>query len=141
MLDTLSKKDFATHLAVVGWLQIVNSLLGIVVGAFAATLILGVGAVTEDAVALRIMTITAAAIGGLLFVLGVPGLVAGIGLLRRAPWSRVMALVLSAFELIAFPFGTVLAAYTVFVLSQQAAVEAFGTCCSIEDSRLHAASA
>jgi len=136
VMDVLSKRDFGTHLAVVGWLQIVNSLLGIVAGAFAATLILGVGVVTEDAVALRLMAVTAASIGGLLFVLGVPGLVAGIGLLRRAPWSRTMALVLSAFELVLFPIGTVLAAYTVFVLSHQAAIDAFGACCSIEDGRV-----
>lgn len=126
-MDVLSKKDFETHLAVVGWLQIVNGLIGLVAAAFVATLILGIGAVTDDAVAFRIMGITAAAIGGLMFVLSVPGVVAGIGLLRRAPWSRVMALVLSAFELVLFPIGTVLGAYTVFVLSQQAAVDAFGT--------------
>jgi hypothetical protein len=140
-MDVLSRKDFGTHLAVVGWLQIVNSLLGIVAGAFAATLILGVGVVTDDAVALRIMAVTAASIGGLLFVLGVPGLVAGIGLLRRAPWSRTMALVLSAFQLVLFPTGTLLAAYTVFVLSHQAAIDAFGACCSIEDGRVAAAGA
>jgi hypothetical protein len=140
-MDVLSKKDFETHLAVVGWLQIVNGLLGIIVGAFVATLILGVGAVTDDAIAFRIMAITAAALGGLMLVLSVPGIVAGIGLLRRATWSRVMALVLSAFELVLFPIGTVLAAYTVFVLSQQAAVDAFHACCSIEDGRASAASA
>ena len=138
-MDVLSRKDFGTHLAVVGWLQIVNSLLGIVAGLFAATLILGVGVVTEDAVALRIMSVTAASIGGLLFILGVPGLVAGIGLLRRTSWSRVMALVLSVFELVVFPIGTLLAIYTVFVLSQQPAIEAFGACCSIEDGRVPAA--
>jgi hypothetical protein len=134
-MDVLSRKDFGTHLAVAGWLQIVNSLLGIVAGISTATLLLGLGLVTENAVALRFMTVTAAALGGLLFVLGVPGLVAGFGLLRRASWSRVMALVLSAFELVLFPIGTVLAAYTVFILSQDAAIKAFGACCSIEDGR------
>ena len=135
-MDTLSMKDLATHLAVVGWLQVVNSLLGIVAGAFTATLILGIGVVTEDAIAIRVMAITAAAIGGLLFILGVPGLVAGIGVLRRASWSRTMARVLSAFGLVLFPIGTILAIYTVFVLSQQAAIDAFGACCSIEDGRV-----
>jgi hypothetical protein len=52
-----------------------------------------------------------------------------------------MALVLSAFDLLAFPIGTLLAAYTVFVLSQQAAVDAFGTCCEIEENRVKAAAA
>jgi hypothetical protein len=151
-MDVLSKKDFEIHLAVVGWLQIVNGLIGIVAGAFMATLILGAGAFTaslmqdggaanEGALLLRFMATTAAALGGLMFVLSVPGVVAGIGLLRRASWSRVMALVLSAFELVLFPIGTVLAAYTVFVLSQRVAVNAFGACCTIEEGRAQAASA
>lgn len=140
-MDVLSKKDFDTHLAVVGWLQIVNGLIGIVAGAFMAVLILGTGVAIDDAFVTHLMTITAAALGGLMFVLSVPGVVAGIGLLRRASWSRIMALVLSAFELVLFPIGTILAAYTVFVLSQQAAIDGFGACCSIEDGRMQAASA
>jgi hypothetical protein len=151
-MDVLSKKDFGTHVAVVGWLQIVNGLIGIVAGAFMATLILGAGAFSaslmhdggaarEGALLMEFMATTAAALGGLMLVLSVPGVVAGIGLLKRASWSRVMALVLSAFELVLFPIGTVLAAYTVFVLSQQAAVDAFGACYSIEDGRVQAVSA
>jgi hypothetical protein len=151
-MDVLSKKDFETHVAVVGWLQIVNGLIGIIAGAFVATLILGAGAfsaslmqdsgaATEGALLMRFMATTAAALGGLMFILSVPGVVAGIGLLRRASWSRVMTLVLSAFELVLFPIGTILAAYSIFVLSQQAAIGAFGACCSIEDGRVQAASA
>jgi len=151
-MDVLSKKDFDTHLAVVGWLQIANGLIGIVAGAFVATLVLGAGGFTaslmrdsgaarEGAFLMQFMAITAAALGGLMLVLSVPGVVAGIGLLKRTSWSRVMALVLSAFELVLFPIGTVLAAYTVFVLSQQTAVDAFGACCTIEDGRVQAVSA
>jgi len=130
-MDILNKKDFQTHLSVVGWLQMVSGFLGLSLTVMAAR-ILWVGGVT----ALRTVTVAGAVIGGLVTLLSVPQLVAGIGLLRRASWSRVMALVLSAFELVLFPFGTVLAAYTVFVLSQQAAVDAFGACCSIEDGRV-----
>jgi hypothetical protein len=151
-MDVLSRKDFETHVAVVGWLQIVNGLIGIIAGAFMATLILGAGAfsaslmhdggaVREGTLLMEFMATTAAALGGLMLVLSVPGVVAGIGLLKRASWSRVMALVRSAFELVLFPTGTILAVYTIFVLSQQAAIDAFGACCSIEDSRVQAASA
>ena len=108
-MDVLSKKDLETHITLVGWLQIVYSLLWIAAGVFVTTLILGVGTATQDAVALRMLTPTASALGGLLCVLSVPGLVAGIGLLRRASWSRIMALVLAVFQLVAFPIGTVLA--------------------------------
>jgi hypothetical protein len=140
-MDVLSKKDFGTHVAVVGWLQIANGLLGLLLGALAATLIVGLAAITDIGRVLQTMTLTAAVIGGLMVILSIPGIVAGIGLLRRASWSRVMALVLSAFELALFPLGTVLAAYTVFVLSHQAAINAFGACCSIEDGRVAAAGA
>lgn len=140
-MDILSKKDFGTHLAVVGWLQIANGLFGLFLGALAATLIVGLAAIIDVERVFQTITLTAAVFGGLMVVLSIPGIVAGIGLLRRASWSRVMALVLSAFELVLFPFGTILAAYTVFVLSQQAAVDAFGACCSIEDGRVAASGA
>ncbi len=140
-MDVLGKKDFGTHLAIVGWLQIANGLLGLFLGALAATLIVGLAAIIDIARVFQTMTLTAAVLGGLMVILSIPGIVAGIGLLRRASWSRVMALVLSAFELVLFPFGTVLAAYTVFVLSQQAAVDAFGACCSVEAGGAQAATA
>jgi len=135
-MDILNKKDFQTHLSEVGWLQMVSGFLGLSLTVMAA-LILWVGGVT----ALRTVTVAAAVIGGLVTLLSIPQLVAGISLLSRTSWSRVMALVLSAFELFIFPLGTLLALYSVFVLSQQAAVDAFGACCSIEDVRLQAATA
>jgi len=140
-MDILSKKELETHVTVVGWLQIVNGLLGIMWGVFFATLILGVGIAVEEAIVLRVLLVTASALGGLLFVLSVPGVIAGIGLLRRASWSRVMALVLAAFELVLFPMGTLLGGYTIFVLSQRAATDVFGACCALEETRLQTAGA
>jgi hypothetical protein len=140
-MDVLSKKELETHITVVGWMQILNGLLGILVGAFLATLILGVGAAIEDPIVLRIMAVTASALGGLLFVLSIPGVIAGIGLLRRASWSRVMALVLAVFELVLFPTGTLLGGYTIFVLVQRAVPEVFGACCELEMTQMKAAAA
>ena len=138
-MNVLSKKDLETHITILGWLQIVYSLLWIAAGLFLTTLILGVGTIAQDAVVFRILATTASALGGLLFVLSVPGLVAGIGLLRRASWSRIMAMVLAVFQLVAFPIGTVLAGYTAFVLSQHAAAEVFGPCCELEKNQLQPA--
>jgi hypothetical protein len=140
-MDSLSKKDVETHSTIVGWLQIAYSVLWIVAGAFLVTLILGVGTVVQDAVVHRILATIASAIGGLLILLSVPGVVAGLGLLRRASWARILALVLAVFELVAFPIGTVLAGYTAFVLSQHTAAEVFGPCCALEENRLQAAPA
>jgi hypothetical protein len=140
-MNTLTKRDMEVHVAVTGWLQIVNSLLSIVAGAFVVALLLGVGVAVEDEIALRIMAVTAFAVAGLLLVLSLPGLAAGIGLLRRASWARIMAQVLAVFELVLFPIGTLLGAYTIFVLSQRAAPEVLGPCCAMEESRLKAAGA
>jgi hypothetical protein len=140
-MDTLSRTDLETHTTVVGWLQIVHCSLGIVWGIFSAAVLLGVGAATNEAMVFRIMAVTAAAFGGLMFVLSAPGIVAGIGLLRRARWSRIMALVLAVFELTLFPIGTLLGAYTLFVLSQRAVPEVFGACCAAEEARLRPAGA
>ena len=44
------------------------------------------------------------------------GLVAGVGLLQRAEWSRMLAIVLGCLSLINAPFGTALGIYTLWVL-------------------------
>jgi len=67
------------------------------------------------------------------------GLVAGIGLLNRASWSRVLSLVLAVFDQVSFSLGTVLAVYSAFVLLQTTAIEAFGACCPVERSLPRAA--
>lgn len=140
-MNILSKKQFETHLLVLGWLRIAYSVLLMLGGAFVFAILAGIGLATEDAVAYRIMGTTGAAVGGLMLMLALPGLVAGIGLLSRGSWSRVVSLVLAVFDLAAFPIGTALAAYTVFVLSQDAAIEYFGECCAIESGRVQSATA
>lgn len=140
-MHILSKTEFELHVSILSWVRIAYSALLMLGGAFVGTLLIGIGAATHDAVAYQMLSTVGAAVGGLLLLVAVPGLVAGIGLLGRATWSRTLSLVLAAFDLVACPLGTVLAAYSVFVLSQDAAIEAFGACCSIEHGRLQAASA
>jgi len=44
------------------------------------------------------------------------GFAAGMGLTRRAPWGRTVALVMSFISLLNLPFGTALGIYTLWVL-------------------------
>ncbi|MCL4402563.1 MAG: hypothetical protein M1436_07880, partial [Acidobacteria bacterium] len=59
-------------------------------------------------------------IGGAIFlfiaVLSLPGIIAGIGLLKFRNWARILTIVLSAIELFSFPFGTALGIYGLWVL-------------------------
>ena len=51
-----------------------------------------------------------------LFLSGGLGIVAGVGLLNRASWARMLSIILGCIGLIDMPFGTALGAYTLWVL-------------------------
>jgi hypothetical protein len=55
-------------------------------------------------------------IGWLILARGVLGIVAGVGLLQRAPWARIWALVMAFLSVLSIPFGTALGIYTIWVL-------------------------
>ena len=54
-----------------------------------------------------------------------PGLLAGYGLLKRASWGRVLAIVVGVLGLFNFPVGTVIGIYSLWVLLQNAATDYF----------------
>ena len=56
------------------------------------------------------------AIGAMLMLKGVLGLIAGWGLLDRQSWARMLAIVLGFLSLIHMPFGTAIGIYTLWVL-------------------------
>ena len=63
-------------------------------GVLGLVLLGGIGVLLEDPTALRVLSFVGG-MGLILFtVLGLPGLAAGIGLLRRRSWGRILALVL-----------------------------------------------
>jgi hypothetical protein len=55
-------------------------------------------------------------IGVFVLAKSVAGFAAGWGLLQRAPWARVLALILAFLSLINIPLGTALGVYTLWVL-------------------------
>ena len=62
----------------------------------------------------------------LIFTLSVPGIIAGIGLLKCRPWARILTIVLSVLNLIIIPFGTLLGIYGLWVLLSQNTAPLFG---------------
>lgn len=55
-------------------------------------------------------------IGWLVLAKGAIGVVAGIGLLNRAPWARTLTLVVAFLSLMSVPFGTAFGIYAIWVL-------------------------
>ena len=112
-----------THVKVLAVLFIVFSALG-TLGALIVATVFGVAGVAtaagasggDAAIALPIIGLAGTALTVYLLALSLPGLVAGIGLLKFKPWARILAIVLSVLHLINFPLGTILGVYALYVL-------------------------
>jgi len=110
-----------THVKVLAALYIVFGILGTLFGiAMMALLgIIGVAGAASDPdawMALPILGFTGAALGAFMLALSLPGIVAGIGLLKFKPWARILTIVLSALNLMNIPFGTILGVYGLWVM-------------------------
>jgi hypothetical protein len=111
-----------THVKVLGILHIVFGGLGIlaalvimaVFGSIAG--LVGVSADRDAAVAAPIIGVIGSLIMVLIVVLSVPGIIIGWGILNFRPWARIWGIVLSAFELIQVPLGTLMGIYGLWVL-------------------------
>ena len=122
-MNTLDQRQMQLHVTILGWLHIVANALMLVGGVLLFLLLVGIGVFSGDPEALPILSIVGTVGGLLMAVLAIPGMVAGIGLLRRRNWARILALVLAVFGLPNFPLGTAMSVYTGFVLLQNAAAE------------------
>lgn len=60
-------------------------------------------------------------VGLLLAAVGVPSMVAGVLLIRRAAWSRAMVILLSVVDLFSFPVGTALGGFSLWILLKERA--------------------
>lgn len=113
----------ANHVKILGILHIVFSSLGIVVAVGMLFLFGGLAGVVGSAdpsenniAGMGVL----GAIGAIVFIvilaLSLPGLIAGIGLIKFRPWGRILGIVISALDLISVPFGTALGIYGLWVL-------------------------
>jgi len=112
-----------THVKVLGILHIVFGALGILLALGLLMLfgglagVIGAAAETEDrATAVGVLGVIGAIVFFVVLILSLPGLIAGIGLLKFRPWGRILGIVISALDLIHVPFGTALGVYGLWVL-------------------------
>ena len=112
------------HVSILGILYIAFGALGMVTAIFVLVLLGGAAGIVgmlaqqepEAAVAAPILGVVAVSVFGLIALLSIPSLAVGIGLVKFKEWARVLGLVLSALNLLNFPFGTLLGGYGLWVL-------------------------
>ncbi|MGD9147303.1 MAG: hypothetical protein PVI80_17175 [Anaerolineae bacterium] len=128
-MNQLSEKDLHMHVSIVAWLNIIANSVFLLLGLCGFVFFAGLGvfaaADSGDAVALPILGLIGTV--GLLFfgLLALPGILAGYGLLKRKKWGQILGIVDGILSLLAFPIGTALGAYALFVLFQNSANDYF----------------
>jgi hypothetical protein len=110
----------AQHVKILGILHIVFGALG-VLGAIVVLLVFGsISAfvnLQDPSVDVRpILGVIGVVAFFAILVLSLPALVIGIGLLQFRPWARIAGIILSALDLLGFPFHTILGIYGLWVL-------------------------
>jgi hypothetical protein len=121
----MNARDVQQHVTIVGWLYIIGHAIFVAIGAFLFILLTGIGLAVDDPDARLVLPVVGTAIGSLLMLLGLPGLIAGYGLLTAKPWARILALVIGILNLINVPIGTIIGAYACWVLLQEPTREYF----------------
>ncbi|NIA29409.1 MAG: hypothetical protein GWP06_05775 [Actinobacteria bacterium] len=116
------------HVKTTGILWIAKGILGILVGFLVFAIMLGIGifANTQGGEeALPILAIIGLFVAGLLTVLSIPEILAGIGILKFKQWGKILGLVVAALNLLDIPVGTALAIYSFWVLLKDESQELF----------------
>jgi len=114
------------HIDVISVFWIVSGALGIIFGLFLFWFFYGISFIPDvDWQASQILRIVGAWGGGIIAFFSIPEIIAGIGLIKRKEWGRILALVVSFFNLIWFPLGTALGVYSIVILLNDESVKIF----------------
>jgi hypothetical protein len=115
------------HVTVLGALYIAFNIQGVIVGLVLLMVIGGGGLLSKEVEAIAITSGIAISIAFLLFLLSIPGIVGGVALIKRCPWARILVLILGCLNLFCIPFGTILGAYTIWVLTKKETIQLFSS--------------
>ncbi|MEA3334745.1 MAG: hypothetical protein U9R25_02475 [Chloroflexota bacterium] len=124
-MNQLSERDLHQHVTIVAWLNIISDGFFLLMGCFVFFLLAGIGVAVNESEATPILLVVGLCTGSFMILLALPGIIAGIGLLKRKSWGRILALVVGVFSLINCPIGTIIGGYTLFVLLQESATAYF----------------
>ena len=117
------------HLSLLGILNIVWGIMGIVAALIVGAILVLPGIFAqmshgnyymrippEGCAALGIMGFVGTVVTGVMMIVFIPSVVGGIGLLLKKGWARILVIIVSIIHLLAFPLGTALGVYGLWVL-------------------------
>jgi hypothetical protein len=119
------------HVELLAILQITYSAIGFVGMIVVSALLSGAGVlglITDNTGGPLIHAIIAGistALLGIAIAVGIPGIIAGIGLLKFRNWARILTLIIAVLNVLRIPFGTALSVYAFWVLMQEETIQLF----------------
>jgi hypothetical protein len=128
----------AKHIQLVGILNIVYRSISLLGGFLLFVLAAGfwqlfdylvrIGAIQPHEIPMELVSLVPIVLSFVAFLVtlvSILGIVAGVAVLRRREWGRVLLLVVSFFNLIRIPIGTALGIYSIWVLLNNDTIRAF----------------
>jgi hypothetical protein len=114
-----------THIKVVALVNLLYSALGILaaLGALFGTVFGSLA--TLNPVAMVVGSVVGVVMGIVIGAISIFGLIAGLALLNHQNWARYVVLVVSAFRLFNWPWGTLFGGYSLWVLTHRETEELF----------------
>ncbi len=126
-MNQLSERDLHQHVTIVAWLHIIADGLFLLMGCFVFFLLAGIGVAINESEATPILAVIGLCTGSFMILLALPGIIAGIALLKRKAWGRILGIAVGVFSLINIPIGTLIGGYTLYVLLQESAPAYFAS--------------
>jgi hypothetical protein len=122
----MEESSMKKHVTLVAALQIGFSTIGII-GAAVIYLVLSfaVNVVQDVEVAGPILKFMSGMLPAMILLVSLLGLLGGIGLLSFQKWARILVMVITAVGCLAFPVGTIVGVYSLWVLMQDDTVKLF----------------
>lgn len=81
----------------------------------------------DSAAAVPILALIGTGVAIFLFILSVPAIIGGWGMLKFRPWARILMIIVSALNLLHFPIGTALGIYGLIILLNEETRRLFET--------------
>jgi len=123
--DVTQVSRMEKHITVVAALRIGFGIVGVLVAAIVFVAVVGGGRISDDPEAIRITSIVGPLAAIFLMVVFVPGIIGGVGLLKRRGWARILVLILGILDLTNIPIGTAIGIYTIWVLLNKETAQLF----------------
>ncbi len=114
------------HISLIGILWIIFGGLSLTFGFLGFLLLFGISFIPDMGPEAPFILRTVGSIAVFFFaLLGLPKIFAGIGLLKKKEWGRILTLIVSFISLLNIPFGTALGIYSIIILVKEESIQFF----------------